>query len=154
MTDPSVIHSTFTLERVYPAPTVRVFAAWADPASKARWFAGPTGRHELDFRVGGQEVNRVHNQGGQAMAFESRYHDIVDGRRIVYTSTLSVDDAVVTVSLTTVELAPEGDTTRLTLTEHGAFLDGHEQPEWRAEGTGKWLDALGAELAQHEITPT
>ena len=51
-----------------------------------------------------------------------------------------------TVSLTTVELTPDGDSTRLVLTEHGAFLDGREQPAWREQGTSDWLDALSAEL--------
>jgi uncharacterized protein YndB with AHSA1/START domain len=145
MTDRRVVHSTFSLERVYDTPTGRVFAAWADPAAKARWFS-PSGPHELDFRVGGREVNRGHNQDGQVLTFESHYHDIVVGQRIAYTSTLSVEENVVTVSLTTVEFTPDGDTTRLILTEHGAFLDGHEQPDWREHGTSEWLDALGAEL--------
>jgi len=57
MTDHSVTHATFSLERSYPLPPARVFAAWADPAAKARWFAGPDSGHELDFRVGGREVN-------------------------------------------------------------------------------------------------
>lgn len=39
MTNRSVLHATFTLERTYPATPARVFAAWADPAAKARWFA-------------------------------------------------------------------------------------------------------------------
>jgi uncharacterized protein YndB with AHSA1/START domain len=146
VTDRCIVHSTFSLERVYEASTGRVFAAWADPAAKARWFS-PSGPHELDFRVGGREVNRGHNQDGQALTFESRYHDIVVGQRIAYTSTLSVGEKVVTVSLTTVELTADGDTTRLVLTEHGAFLDGHEQPGWREQGTGAWLDALGPSLA-------
>ena len=38
--DRYVTHATFSLERSYPAPPARVFAAWADPAAKARWFAG------------------------------------------------------------------------------------------------------------------
>ena len=33
MNDRTVIHSTFSLERVYDAPAGRVFAAWADPAA-------------------------------------------------------------------------------------------------------------------------
>jgi uncharacterized protein YndB with AHSA1/START domain len=49
----SILHSTFTLERVYPVKPDRVFAAWAEPAAKARWFAGPQTGHQLDFRVGG-----------------------------------------------------------------------------------------------------
>ena len=145
MTDRSVIHSTFSLERVYDTSTGRVFAAWADPAAKARWFS-PSGPHELDFRVGGREVNRGRNPDGQVLTFESHYHDIVADQRIAYTSTLSVGENVVTVSLTTVELTPDDDSTRLVLTEHGAFLDGHEQPAWRKQGTSDGLDALGAEL--------
>ena len=153
MTDPRVVHSTFTLERVYEASTGRVFAAWADPAAKARWFS-PNGPHELDFRAGGREVNRGHNQDGQVLTFESQHHDIVVDQRIAYTSTLSVGENVVTVSLTTVELTADGDTTRLLLTEHGAFLDGHEQPAWRQQGTGQWLDALAAELERTTTTST
>jgi uncharacterized protein YndB with AHSA1/START domain len=152
MTDSCVVHSTFSLERVYEASTGRVFAAWADPAAKARWFS-PSGPHELDFRVGGREVNRGRNQDGQVLTFESHYHDIVAGQRIVYTSALSIGENVVTVSLTTVELTPDGDTTRLVLTEHGAFLDGHEKPAWREQGTGEWLDALAAELEHSKATP-
>jgi len=45
-----------------------------------------------------------------------------------------------------VELSPAGDSTRLVLTEQGTYLDGLEQPSWREQGTGGWLDALGAEL--------
>jgi uncharacterized protein YndB with AHSA1/START domain len=145
MTGRSVIHSTFSIERRYEAATDLVFAAWADPAAKARWFAGPAGEHELDFRVGGREVNRG-SHDGRAVRFESCYADIVHGERIVYTSTLYADDTPITVSLTTVEFSPAGRGTRLLLTEHGAFLDGHEQPGWREQGTRDWLGALDTEL--------
>jgi uncharacterized protein YndB with AHSA1/START domain len=36
MTDHAVLHSTFSIERRYQATPTRVFAAWADPAAKAR----------------------------------------------------------------------------------------------------------------------
>jgi len=153
MTGRCVVHSTFSPERVYQTSTGRVFAAWADPAAKARWFS-PNGPHELDFRVGGREVNRGHDQDGQVLTFESQYHDIVAGQRIAYTSTLPVGGNVVTVSLTTVELWPDGVATRLVLTEHGAYLDGHEQPPWRQQGTGQWLDALAGELEHGKSTST
>ena len=145
MTDRAVTHSTFTLERVYDVPPARAFAAWSDPATKARWFAAG-GDHELDFRVGGTEVNRARGDEGQLLTFESRYQEIVAGERIVYTSTLSAEEDVVTVSLTTVGFEADGEGALLVLTEHGAFLDGHEEPAWREQGTGDWLDALGAEL--------
>ena len=55
-------------------------------------------------------------------------------------------DARISVSVTAVELAPEGAGTRLTFTEHGVFLDGLDSPALREEGTGFLLDALGADL--------
>jgi uncharacterized protein YndB with AHSA1/START domain len=145
MTDHVVTHATFTLERMYPVPPARVFSAWADPESKRRWFAGPDSGHQLDFRVGGHEVNHSQHSGAE-LTFESLYRDIVADQRIVYTSVLIQDARPATVSLTTVELHPTGDGTRLVLTEQGAFLDGLEQPAWREQGTGDWLDALGVDL--------
>ena len=47
--DRYVTHATFSLERVYPVPAARVFAAWADPAAKARWFAGGVAAREGHF---------------------------------------------------------------------------------------------------------
>lgn len=35
MTDRSVTHATFSLERTYDRPPAETFAAWADPATKA-----------------------------------------------------------------------------------------------------------------------
>ena len=150
--DRNVTHATFTLERSYPVPPARVFAAWADPAAKARWFTpGPGSGHELEFRVGGREVATGGPDGGPAMRFETLYRDIVPRQRIVYTSTLSTESDLMTVSLTTVEFTPgEDGGTRLVLTEQGAYLDGHEQPAWREEGTASQLDALAAELKEED----
>jgi uncharacterized protein YndB with AHSA1/START domain len=147
--DRNVTHATFTLERSYPAPPARVFAAWADPAAKARWFTpNPDFGHELDFRVGGREVATGAPEGGPVMTFESLYRDIVPDQRIVYTSTLAAGEDLMTVSLTTVEFSPAQDGTRLVLTEQGAFLDGREEPRWRERGTADQLEALAKELAQ------
>ena len=146
MTDRSVTHATFTLERIYPVPPDRVFNAWADPEVKARWFAGDPSGYELDFRPGGLERNSTTVEGKQ-ITWESLYRDIVANERIVYTSVLCEGDTVATVSLTTVELAPEGEGTHLVLVETGAFLDGREQASWRERGTSGWLDALGQDPA-------
>jgi uncharacterized protein YndB with AHSA1/START domain len=112
MPEHTVGHSTFSLERVYDASPGRVFGAWSDPAAKHRWFAGAEAGHELDFRVGGREVTRGRTPDGDELTFESTYRDIVDGRRIVYASALSVHEAVVTVSITTIELHADGERTR------------------------------------------
>jgi len=142
----TVTHATFTLERVYPAPPQRVFAAWSDPAAKARWFAGGNADHELDFRVGGREIARG-THDNQVMTFESHYQDIVPDERIVFASSLHQGTALATVSVTTVELRPDADGTRLLLTEYGAFLDGREEPAWREQGTADQLTALAKELS-------
>ncbi|HKN99774.1 MAG TPA: SRPBCC domain-containing protein [Pseudonocardiaceae bacterium] len=142
----TVKYATFTLDRGYAAAPARVFAAWADPATKARWFAGPAGEHELDFRVGGREISRGRHGDGPLLTFESRYHDIVPDERIVCSSTMSAADTVTTVSITTVEFVPDGTGTRLVLTQQGTYLDGHEEPEWREQGTSDQLAALATEL--------
>lgn len=145
MTDRTVTHATFTLERTYPVPPERAFNAWADPETKARWFAGNPSDYKLDFRPGGIERN-VAAHDGKNIVWESLYRDIVANERIVYTSVLCDGDTVGTVSLTTVEFAPDGEGTHLVLTEAGAYLDGWEQAAWREQGTSDWLDALGKDL--------
>ncbi|GAB3805225.1 metalloregulator ArsR/SmtB family transcription factor [Micromonospora zhanjiangensis] len=148
MTDRSVLVSSFAVERTYPLGPEAVFAAWADPGTKARWFAGANAEHhELDFRPGGVEVTRGRSPEGRPLTFESRYHDIVPAERIVYSSALLVEQSAVTISVTTVQFRPSGGGTTLVLTEQDTYLDGHEQPEMRESGTRGWLDALGRELA-------
>jgi uncharacterized protein YndB with AHSA1/START domain len=147
MSERSIVHGTFTLERIYPAPKSDVFRAWADPQIKVRWFAANPADYQMDFRPGGLERNgAVHD--GKEITWESLYREIVTDDRIVYTSVLAEDGTVATVSLTTVELVAEGERTRLVLVEAGAYLDGREQPAWREEGTGDWLDALGRHLVE------
>jgi uncharacterized protein YndB with AHSA1/START domain len=136
----SVEHGTFTLERVYPAPPERVFAAWSDPEAKAQWFGG--GEFSLDFRVGGTETN-----AGGGYRYQATYRDIVPDERIVYTTDMSKDGRIMSVSLASIQFAADGDGTRLTLTEHGAFLDGLETAAQREHGTGELLDKLGEALA-------
>jgi uncharacterized protein YndB with AHSA1/START domain len=152
VTDRSVTHDTFVLERRYDAPPARVFAAWADPAAKARWFAGPEewGPDEfaLDFRVGGRELSRGGPKGGPVHTYEAQYQDIVADERILYSYSMHMGQTLISVSVATVELRPEGAGTRLVLTEQGAYLDGHDTSAQRRHGTGELLDALGKALRQ------
>jgi uncharacterized protein YndB with AHSA1/START domain len=147
MTARSTEHATFAIERVYDADPGRVFAAWADPVAKAVWFGGPgEAEYELDFKVGGRELNRGAAPDGPVYTYDAVYRDIAPNERIVYTYEMYLDDARISVSVTAVEFAAEGAGTRLTFTEHGVFLDGLDSPALREEGTGHLLDGLGAAL--------
>lgn len=146
----SATHATIALERVYPAAPQRVFQAFADPAAKAQWFAGgaeePSMQRSMDFRVGGRELASGRFHDGPVHRFDALYYDIVDGERIVYAYEMHLDDVRISVSLATVELRPEGEGTRLVLTEQGVFLDGYDDAGAREHGTNLLLDALGRAL--------
>ncbi len=147
----SAVHDTFVLERTYPVPPDRVFFALSDPEQKRRWFAAPdgwtSGPWAIDFSVGGQETSEVTGQDGVVHRFEARYFDIVDDARVVFCYAMHLDDRRISVSLTTIELEPVADGTRLTFTEQGAFLDGADDVKARIAGTEGLLDSLGRALA-------
>jgi uncharacterized protein YndB with AHSA1/START domain len=152
MTLSTTAHDTFVIERTYDVPVSQVFRAWADPELKARWFAGSaealgTG-YELDFRVGGREVNRGGPPGGPVYLYESRFKDIVPDERIVYTYEMYADEVRLSVSVATIEFRGEQSTTRLVLTEQGVFLDDHDTVAQREEGTRSFLESLATSLTR------
>ncbi len=154
MTERSVTHATFSIERVYPASPARVFAAWSSQAAKARWFVGPDewkkSDHELDFRVGGRERVSGGPPGGPVHVYNGVYQDIVPDQRFIVSYDMHLDERRISVSLATVELKPAGATpdsgTRLIYTEQGAFLDGYDNAGQREHGTRALLDKLGEAL--------
>jgi len=147
-----VQHATFVIDRTYDAPVEKVFAAWAEPRAKAKWFVGPDdwekSDHAMDFRVGGRERVSGGPPGGPVHAFDGRYQDIVPGRRIIYSYDMHIGENRISVSLATVELTPNGAGTRLIFTEQGAYLDGYDDAGQREEGTRGLLDNLAAALRQ------
>jgi uncharacterized protein YndB with AHSA1/START domain len=152
MTVRTVTHATFVIERTYDAAPARVFAAWATPEAKSRWFVGPDewqkSDHWLDFQVGGREHVSGGPKGGAIHSFDALYQDIVPDRRIIYAYDMHLGDTRISVSLATVEFKPDGKGTRLVFTEQGAFLDGFDIPDDRERGTIDLLDNLGKELAR------
>lgn len=146
-----VTHATFSVDRNYPASPARVFAAFANQATKRRWFAEGEGweieEFKLDFRVGGHETSRFRFRGGPPMGNDTIFLDIVPERRIVLAYTMTVADTRISVSLATVELAPSGDGTTLTYTEQGAFFDGADKAALRKAGCRELLEQLANELA-------
>jgi uncharacterized protein YndB with AHSA1/START domain len=152
MSSSTVAHDTFVIERTYDLAVPLVFKAWSDPATKARWFTGTEWadrtNYEMDFQVGGHEINRAGPPGGPIYTYDAVYRDIVADHRIVYTYEMHAGEDRISVSVATIEFIDEGDSTRLILTEQGVFLDGHDTSAQREEGTASLLDQLGAELAR------
>ncbi|MBI1209990.1 MAG: polyketide cyclase [Alphaproteobacteria bacterium] len=142
----SVEHASFVIDRQYAAPPAKVFAAWSDPKTKARWFVGPDewkkSDYKLDFRVGGKESVSGGPKGGPVHIYNAIYHDIVPNERIISTYDMHMDETRISVSLTTVEFKASGSGTFLRYTEHGAFLDGHDSVSGRERGTEELLEKL------------
>ena len=109
----SIRQHDFTIERRFRQTPAQTFRAFADPELKPRWFGAPDSWTdaglELDFRVGGSEVSVGRDPRGALHEFRSRYHDIVDGERIVFAYDLLLDGRLISVSLTTVEVRPDGE---------------------------------------------
>lgn len=155
MKERSVIHSTFVIERSYPATPERVFAAFADPTKKRRWFV--EGDHhdvelyEMDFRVGGKERARFRFKEGTplkgiACTNDTSYQDIVPNRRVVLASTMTVGEKCISASLATVEFLPSETGTDLILTHQGVFFEGADGPEMREAGWRKLFERLAEEF--------
>jgi uncharacterized protein YndB with AHSA1/START domain len=155
MEEQSVIHSTFVIERSYPVKPERVFAAFADPAKKRRWFVEgdhhEVEHYEMDFRVGGKEHARFRFKDGTplkgiACATEADYQDIVPNRRVVFASTMTVGEKRISASLATIEFLRSETGTDLILTHQGAFFEGADGPEMREEGWRKLLERLAEQF--------
>ena len=81
MENSTVIHSTFQLERKLKASPERVFAAFADEATKRRWFfegnSHALEHHELDFKVGGRERAQMKMGPGTPVAGRTLVNETV-----------------------------------------------------------------------------
>ncbi len=152
MSDQPVVHSTFAIERTYAASPARVFAAFADPAMKQRWFMDGKGfaseAYTADFRVGGFERSRFTFAGGvpgappagTLLGNDTVYLDIEPNRRIVFAYTMLVGDRRMSTSLATLELSASGSGgTLLRFTEQAAFFDHADGAKGREGG---WRELL------------
>ena len=79
------------------------------------------------------------------------YRDIVaptanDAGRIIYSYVMHLDGKKISVSQATIQIIPENGGTKLTVTEHGDFLDGYDDAGSREHGTNFLMDRLGKSL--------
>jgi len=152
---PNVTHATFTIERSYPTTPERVYAAFADPAKKRRWYAESGGKQpeifEMDFRVGGNDRTRTRLGPdtpfpGVPLTNHTTYQDIQPNRRIVFAYTMTIGDHRMSASLATVEFIATDKGTDLIFTDQGAFFENSDGPAMRQKGWSGLLDGIAAEV--------
>jgi uncharacterized protein YndB with AHSA1/START domain len=114
---------SLTITRKLPAPPDRCFRAWTDPEALKHWF-GPDKIEvllaETDPRVGGRYRIVMRSPGGEEHDVSGEFREVVTNRKLVFTwAWRSTPERQ---SLVTVEFAPEGAATAMTLT-HEQFAD-------------------------------
>ena len=156
MSEPTVIHDTFTLERTYAAPVSRVFAFLSEPGKKRIWYAAAEGREvaafDMDFRPDG--VERLAIRMGKDTPFPgtmivnaSRYEDIVTDQRVVLSGSMTLGERRISSHLVTLELVAAGGSTTLRITHQAAFYEGADGLERRKGGWEVLLASLGDAIA-------
>ncbi|OQW58575.1 MAG: polyketide cyclase [Proteobacteria bacterium HN_bin10] len=149
MTAYNITHAMFVIERDLRHPPAKVFAAYADPAKKSKWFGGPPeweGKHTMDFRVGGKETSQGGPPGGVIHKMSGVYWDIVENERIVMSYEMRLDATRISVSLGTTEIKPNGAGAKIIYTEQGVYLDGYDDAGQREEGTRELIGKLESYL--------
>ena len=155
MSDSQVVHNTFVLEKSYPQGPEKVWAAFAQPERKRKWFAEgdhEMQQYELDFRVGGTEMLKYrfkegHPIAGMAIENAGRYLDIAPGQRIVTAATMSLNGKLMSATLLTVEFAASGSGTAVTLTHQGAFVEWADGSKMLEVGWTTLLAKVAEQLA-------
>lgn len=147
-----IAHGSFTIERVFTAPVARAFAAYTVAEARYRWLMTSDGRMVRGYRLaatartGAVEFFAVSLPGSDAAVMtDTTFLDVEVDRRVILASATTIDGAPLSSSLLTAEFVPEGtNTTRLVLTEQGAYHDGNIGG--RKHGMIGLLDKLGQEI--------
>jgi uncharacterized protein YndB with AHSA1/START domain len=154
MTTTSPTSGSFTINRHFNHGSDKVFAAFSNPATKAKWFTGPKGGDALErvieVKAGGSEVLKFRHPSGMITHFIAKYHDVVPGKRIVYSYDLMIDGKHHSTSLAVVEFSSVGKGTDMIFTEHVAWHDGTELSRGlasREHGTSWQFDMVAEVLA-------
>jgi uncharacterized protein YndB with AHSA1/START domain len=118
------MHGTVSQEIVVDAPLALVWSAFSDLEFRERWFSLPgersTRSHELDFRVGGEEVTRStfnNMEKVERLELRARFLDLVPERRITANSTFTLNGILRIASVATTEFESVDGGTRVSYLE-------------------------------------
>ncbi len=153
----SASQERLSLTRVFPAPPVRVFSAWAEASEFKRWFSpaegkGKTLSYDLDIRPGGKFRIQVKNSDGGKDCLSGAYREVVSQKRLVFSMALKEDrkvsrwDSPMGETEVTVEFKDLGSKTQVTISQEP--FPSEKSRDIQAKGWGGVLDSLARHLAE------
>lgn len=133
--------------RTFDAPRERVFEAFSEPSSLARWW-GPKGFtstiHDFDLRPGGTWRLTMHGPDGADYTSESVFVEVLVPERIVFRHLSAEHPYEMTISL-----HEQGEGTRVTWRmRHATASECARVKPFVVEGNEQNFDRLASELAR------
>ncbi len=133
--------SSLLISRTYPASVERVFKAWTDANQLGQWFAPTddyTTKASVDLQVGHEYRIAITHKGGNVHTILGTYRVIEPPSKLVYTWRWEGGPTADT--LVTVDFAPEGEATKVTIT-HEQFTNTEDRDKHN-EGWNGCLNRL------------
>jgi uncharacterized protein YndB with AHSA1/START domain len=133
--------SSLLISRTYPASVERVFKAWTDANQLGQWFAPTddyTTQASVDLEVGHEYRIAITHKGGNIHTILGTYRLIDPPRKLVYT--WRWEGGPMADTLVTVDFAPDGDATKVTIT-HEQFTNTEDRDKHN-EGWNGCLNRL------------
>jgi uncharacterized protein YndB with AHSA1/START domain len=141
MTTKNVNAEAVVVERTLDAPVARVWKALTDVDQMRQWYFD---LKEFKPEVG-FEFGFVVEHGGNTYDHRCKVTEVIPQRKIAYTWRYEGHEGN---SLVTIELAPEGDKTRLKLTHTGLETFPRTQAFARENFEEGWTQSIGSELKE------
>jgi len=144
---------TVDITRAYPVAVDRLFTAWTTQEALLAWSAPPEGWdmsfETFDFRTGHTDRCLFGPVGAEPYLNAVQYHEIVPGRLIRQTTTLSRAGKVMFVGALSVEFRATGENvSELRLIETGLYPEGIDSAGDHEDGWSGMLGGLGDYLAR------
>jgi uncharacterized protein YndB with AHSA1/START domain len=133
--------SSLLISRTYPASVERVFKAWTDANQLGQWFAPTddyTTKASVDLKVGHEYRIAITHKGGNVHTILGTYRLIDPPHKLVYT--WRWEGGPMADTLVTVDFAPDGDATKVTIT-HEQFTNTEDRDKHN-EGWNGCLNRL------------
>lgn len=151
--DYEIRHRTFVFERFCAAPVKQVFAAFADPALRARWSAPPDGAvfvyDQANFREGGEDHFRCGSKEKPQYTGRTTYIAIIPGECVISSEIVESGGRKLMSSLITTELEASGNATKVMMTVQVTSLFGDGMITGTEIGNNAALD----NLVEQMLTP-